>query len=102
MAAMKPYCNSLERLAISSSEITSTPLRTVSVTASPAKKAPQNSKTAAMMMALRSVNAPLPTLVPMALATSLAPIFHAMYAATAMASIIIRSSPNIGRSWLRG
>jgi len=54
------------------------PFRTVSVTASPAKNAPQNSKIAAIMTAYLSVNARLPTEVPIALATSLAPMFHAM------------------------
>ncbi len=49
------------------------PLRMVLVTWPPARKAPENSKIAAMMIALRTVMAPDPTEVPMALATSLAP-----------------------------
>ena len=57
-------------------------MRTVSVTASPAKKAPTNSKIAAMITACLSVRAREPTEVPIALATSLAPMFHARYAQT--------------------
>ena len=75
--------------------MTRTPFRTVSVTASPAKKAPRNSKTAAMIIALRNVRALLPTLVPIAFATSLAPMFQAMYPAITIARKIIRSNPNI-------
>ena len=52
--------------------------RTVSVTASPAKNAPANSNTAAMMTACFRVSAREPTLVPMAFATSFAPMFQAM------------------------
>ena len=54
----------------------SIPFLTVSVTASPAKNAPQNSNTAAIITACFNVSAREPTEVPIALATSLAPIFH--------------------------
>ncbi len=50
------------------------PLRMVLVTCPPARKAPENSKTAAMMTACRTEIAPEPTDVPMALATSFAPM----------------------------
>ena len=71
------------------------PFRTVSVTASPAKKAPKNSKIAAAIIAFLKVRAPLPTLVPIALATSFAPMFQAMYPAIKIARNIIKSSPNM-------
>ena len=54
------------------------PLRTVLVTASPAKKAPANSKIAAIMTACLRVSARDPTEVPIAFATSFAPMFQAM------------------------
>ena len=47
-------------------------------TLAPAKYAPENSSTAAIRTARRRVRAPEPTLVAMALATSLAPMFQAM------------------------
>jgi len=54
------------------------PLRTVSDTCEPTRKAPANSRRAARITARRSVSAPEPTDVPMALATSFAPMPHAM------------------------
>ena len=86
IAAMKPKKNSGARSSISCSERLRTPLRTVSVTASPANIAPANSKTAARMTAWRNVRARLPTLGPIALETSLAPMFQAMWRAMAMAT----------------
>ncbi len=50
------------------------PLRMVEVTSPPAKKAPRNSKMAAIIIACLIVMALLPTDVPMEFATSLAPI----------------------------
>jgi hypothetical protein len=50
----------------------------VSETWDPKKKAPENSKTAATKTAWRKERAFEPTDVPIALATSLAPIFQAM------------------------
>ncbi len=52
--------------------------RTVSVTWDPTRTAPANSKTPASTTACFIVSAPEPTDVPMALATSLAPMFQAM------------------------
>ena len=79
MAAMKPYIRSLANSLVTVSKSTTRiPFRTVSVTASPAKKAPQNSKTAAIMTACFRVRALEPTDVPIALATSFAPMFQAM------------------------
>ena len=81
MAAMNPKAMSWENTGSISGSAKSTlrmPFRTVSVTASPAKKAPQNSNTAAMMTACLRVSALEPTEVPMALATSFAPMFQAM------------------------
>ena len=54
------------------------PLRMVFATPEPAKNAPENSKTAAMTTASLKDTAPEPTLVPMALAASLAPILQAI------------------------
>jgi len=54
------------------------PLRIVDVTAPPASTAPRNSKTAATRIAWRMVSALEPTDVAIALATSFAPIPHAM------------------------
>ena len=54
------------------------PFLIVEVTSPPAKYAPRNSKTAAIKIACLKVIALLPTEVPMALATSLAPIPKAM------------------------
>ena len=54
------------------------PFLTVSVTASPAKNAPQNSNIAAIITACLRVSARDPTEVPIAFATSFAPIFHDM------------------------
>ncbi len=54
------------------------PLRMVFVTWPPARNAPANSKIAAMTIAWRTVMAPDPTDVPIALATSLAPIPQVM------------------------
>jgi len=53
-------------------------LRTVSETFAPTKYAPRNSKIPARMTARLRVRAPDPTDVPMALATSFAPMFQAM------------------------
>ena len=82
IAAMKAYIRSLANALVIKSVFSKStdrmPLRTVSVTASPAKKAPQNSKIAAMITACLRVRARLPTEVPIAFATSFAPIFHAM------------------------
>ncbi len=54
------------------------PLRMVLVTVPPAMKAPANSKMAAIRIACLTVMAPEPTEVPMALATSLAPMPQVM------------------------
>ena len=54
------------------------PLRIVLVTVPPTSMAPPNSKIAATMMARLIVSAPEPTEVPMAFATSFAPMFQAM------------------------
>ena len=54
------------------------PLRIVLVTCPPARKAPANSNRAAITIAWRAVIAPEPTEVPMALATSFAPIPQVM------------------------
>jgi hypothetical protein len=54
------------------------PLRTVSVTWPPARMAPPNSKMPAIRTAPPIVIAPEPRLVPMALATSFAPMAQAM------------------------
>ena len=62
----------------STNDTSSIPLRTVSVTCPPAKNAPANSKIAATRIAPQTVRAPDPTLVPIALATSLAPIAQAI------------------------
>ena len=79
MAAMNPYIRSLAKSFVTvSKSTTSIPFRTVSVTASPAKKAPQNSKTAAIITACFRVRAFEPTDVPIAFATSFAPMFQAM------------------------
>ena len=82
IAAMKAYIRSLANAsvtkAVSSKSTERIPLRTVSVTASPAKKAPQNSNIAAIITACFRVKARLPTEVPIAFATSLAPMFHAI------------------------
>jgi hypothetical protein len=51
----------------------------VSETCPPTKKAPANSATAAIKMACLKVKLLEPTLVPIALATSLAPILQAIY-----------------------
>jgi hypothetical protein len=61
-----------------SASISTMPLRMVFVTVPPASMAPPNSKIAATIIAPRRVSAPEPTEVPMALATSLAPMFQAM------------------------
>ena len=53
------------------------PFLIVEVTSPPARKAPRNSNIAAMITACFRVRALLPTDVPIALATSLAPIPHA-------------------------
>ena len=81
IAAMKPNAMSWESTASTVPSAKSTvriPLRTVSVTASPAKKAPLNSNTAAMITACFRVRARDPTEVPIAFATSFAPMFQAM------------------------
>ena len=54
------------------------PLRIVLVTCPPARKAPANSKIAAIMIACLTLNAPDQTEVPIAFATSFAPIPHVM------------------------
>ena len=53
------------------------PFLIVEVTSPPARKAPRNSNTAAIITACFKVRALLPTEVPIAFATSLAPIPHA-------------------------
>ncbi len=63
------------------------PLRMVAVTWPPASTAPRNSNIAAMTTAWRRLNAREPTDVPMALATSLAPIPQAMNRPKTAASI---------------
>ena len=83
IAAINPnirsFTNALELVRASSAKsIFKIPFLTVSVTASPAKKAPQNSNTAAITTACLNVRAREPTEVPIALATSLAPMFHDM------------------------
>ena len=91
MAAMKPNAMSVEKASSMRGSVKSTlrmPFRTVSVTASPAKKAPANSNTAAMITACLRVKAREPTDVPMAFATSFAPMFQAMYAQTTSAKAI--------------
>ena len=83
MAAMNAYIRSLAKALVTVSKSTERiPFLTVSVTASPAKNAPANSKTAATITACFNVKAREPTDVPIALATSLAPMFQAMYAHT--------------------
>lgn len=59
-------------------EATRMPFCMVLVTWVPMRKAPANSSTAAVSTACRSVSAPDPTDVPIAFATSFAPMFHAM------------------------
>ena len=59
----------------------------VPTTSPPATMAPSASKTAATQMAQPMVMAPEPTAGPMLLATSFAPMFMAMYAPTAAATI---------------
>lgn len=54
------------------------PFCIVLVTCVPISRAPENSSTAAVSTAWRMVRAPEPTEVPIALATSLAPMFQAM------------------------
>ena len=54
------------------------PLRIVEVTSPPARKAPRNSNTPAITMAVPTVMAPEPTDFPIEFATSLAPIPQAM------------------------
>ncbi len=79
IAEMNPYIRSLAKTSVTVSKSTTRiPFLTVSVTASPAKKAPANSKIAATITACFSVRALDPTDVPIAFATSFAPIFHAM------------------------
>ena len=79
IAAMKPNAISCEISGVTVAKSTSKiPFLTVSVTASPAKKAPANSKIAAIITACFNVSAREPTEVPIAFATSFAPIFHAM------------------------
>ena len=79
IAAMNAYIRSLANSLVTVSKSTERmPLRTVSVTASPAKNAPANSNTAATITACFNVNAREPTEVPIALATSLAPMFQAI------------------------
>ena len=64
------------------------PLRTVAVTSPPANTAPANSKITAIMTACLNVIAPEPTEVPIALATSLAPIPQAINRPKPMANMI--------------
>ena len=79
IAAINPNAKSFENASSTTSKSTDRmPFLTVSVTASPAKNAPQNSKIAAIITACFRVKALEPTDVPIALATSFAPIFHAM------------------------
>ena len=63
------------------------PLRFVEVTSPPARYTPANSKIAAMMMACFNVRALEPTEVPMAFATSFAPIPQAMKRPNTQASV---------------
>src|SRR3990170_4978612 len=62
---------------VNSAELTM-PWRIVAVTSPPARNAPANSNTAAMTIACLIVTAPEPTDVPIAFATSFAPIPQAM------------------------
>ena len=64
------------------------PFLTVAVTSPPAKTAPANSKITAMMTACLNVIAPEPTEVPMAFATSFAPIPQAIKRPKPIANII--------------
>jgi len=76
MAATMPMA-SFSGLALKADGVTMLP-EMVCATGDPTKKAPANSHTAARRTALRIVSAPLPTDVPKALATSLAPMFQAI------------------------
>ncbi len=83
IAAIKPNAMSWERMVSATTPASSNgtvkiPFLTVFVTASPAKNAPANSNIAAIITACFRVSAREPTEVPMAFATSFAPIFHAM------------------------
>ena len=64
------------------------PFLIVLVTLTPAIKAPENSKTAAMIIAYLMLIAPDPTDVPIALATSFAPIPQVMQRPSTIASIM--------------
>ena len=80
---MKPNAISWERIVSATTPASSKgtvkiPFLTVFVTASPAKNAPANSNIAAIITACFNVNAREPTEVPIAFATSLAPIFQAI------------------------
>ena len=66
----------------------SMPLRIVAVTSPPARIAPENSKITAIIIACLIVTAPEPTDVPIALATSFAPIPQAMNTPKTIAIII--------------
>src|SRR5699024_9104721 len=70
----------------SSTLLSTMPDLTVWVTSPPAKYAPKNSKIMATIMACLIVNTPEPTEVPMALATSLAPMPQAIKKPNAQAS----------------
>ena len=75
-----------------------TPFLIVWVTPPPAKKAPKNSKIAAMSTAWEIVNTLLPTEVPIALATSLAPTPYAVKKPSIAAEKRIRGIPKIVNS----
>ena len=66
----------------------------VSVTPPPARKAPKNSNTAAIRMACFTVSTLLPTDVPIALATSLAPTPYAEKNPRKIAEMRINGIPN--------
>ena len=71
------------------------PFRTVDVTSPPAKNAPENSNIHAIKIAVLNVIAPDPTEVPIALATSFAPIPHAIINPAIAVSIRIGSANSI-------
>lgn len=81
-----PYTNRCGSLA--NNAASSMPLRIVAVTSPPARIAPENSKITAIIIACLIVTAPEPTDVPIALATSFAPIPQAMNTPKTIAIII--------------
>jgi hypothetical protein len=76
-------------------------LRIVDVTSPPARNAPKNSKIEARITALVIVNALLPTEVPIAFATSLAPIPHAMKSPAMHARAIYKKDASEKKSILK-